>query len=245
MARSKTILLLASIFVSRNNPKSSFPSSYKALVGYEHMVPAGVNYNAILPVMSVGDIKGYSLERLEKKKRNQIRRGLERIEVKEVSNLNQIIKESYEINISALSRQNRVAKGYPSNFKKWQKEIQKTFNLPGREMWGAFLKNKLVAYLRSYFVEDTIFITNTMSHTDYLSFYPNDALLFSYILHCKEKRELRTITLGLWCEKQSLNKYKEQMGFRRIDFPLFRYINPLLRPIVSLTRYKHYLNYGK
>ena len=225
-------------------PKKSFPILYKAFIGYEHMVPNESVANAILPIMCLENVKDYSLEKLPKKRR-QIIRGLERVKIKRISDVNELINDGYKINVSAAPKQH-WAGNHSSllDFRKWKERINQAFSFPAIEFWGAYNdKNKLIAWLKAYQVENTMFISEEMSHADYLTLYPNDALLFTFINRCKEVKDLGRITFGLWCRKRSLNKFKESLGFKKVDFPIFRHINPFVQLLIPFTRYKYYLEY--
>lgn len=228
--------------------KQSRPSMLKALIGFEHIVYNKSEANSILSILSIENLQNYALEKLPKKKRNQIRRGLEKAKVERIMDKNIIIKQGHLINQSALSRQGRfpnIAKCYTS-YTEWEKEINKNFSLIDREIWGAFIKDKLIAYIRTINIEKNIFITNAMSHSDYLSFYPNDALIYTYLTNKKETApDIKRVLFGLYCSKKSINKFKMQLGFQKVDFPLYRWVNPMIKPLLYFTKYKHYFNYAK
>ena len=215
----------------------------QALVGYEYLTNTPSQANSRLLMMSLEDPSSYQLEKLCPKKRNQIKRGLEAIDVKPITDQKQFIKQGYQINLSALKRQGRkpaIAKLYTSPTQ-WQHRISKLFPLKDREIWGAYFKKQLVAYIRTLKIEKTIFITNAMSHSDYLSYYPNDALIYTYLKHQKENnRQLKRIVFGLFCNKPTLNKFKQQLGFQKTAYPLFRWVNPLIKPLIRFTKYRHY-----
>lgn len=227
--------------------KSVRPLFTKSFLGYEYMLPqSSLHSNAHLSMMvfEKDEIVRYGFESLSAKKRNQVRRGLENVLIQPVVNKHQFIFDGHQINRSALRRQERLSARIPiySSLSDWSRTVNMFFDFHDREIWGAFYNNQLISYIRSVRIEDTIYITNAMSHTDYLAYYPNDALLYSYILHIKKSTpRVSRIAFGLYCNKLSINRFKEQIGFKKKDYPVFRRINPLIFPFIPFTKYKHYV----
>ena len=99
-----------------------------------------------------------------------------------------------------------------------------------------------MAYLRAYVLNETVYITQAMSHSDYLRYCPNDALLHTFLMDCKARPEVKGILFGLESAKQSLNEYKRKFGFEVIKLPIYRKINPVARYLARFTRYRHYIH---
>jgi len=243
--RYKPFYYIPLYFIQPIERGTSSPLPYKALLGYEHVVPDPCTANAVLPVMMMGNVRDYSIEALDKKKRYDIRQGLCQVQVR-TANLWDMQEHGYEINISALAKQKkswrRDTSAYSSR-QKWFHDVETYHGLPGKEMWGAYVNGRLIAYLWTTRVEDTAFINGAMGHPDYLGYYPNDALLYSFCAYCADRGDVARIVFGLWCAKESLNRFKERLGFHRVDLPLFRKINPLVRWVGQFTYWGHYLKY--
>jgi hypothetical protein len=226
-------------------PGESAPSPLRALLGYEHIVPDPSMANAVLPVMMVENVQDYSIDALSSNTRNHIRKGLRRTEVR-LADLRDMQEHGYEVNLSALARQKedwtRDTSAY-SNRQKWFHDVEAYHGLPGKKMWGAYRDGRLIAYLWTTLVEDTAYINGAMGHSGYLGYHPNEALLYTFCSYCSETGDIARVVFGLWCAKESLNRFKEKMGFRKVDFPLFRKINPLVRWIIPFTYWAHYLYY--
>lgn len=220
------------------------PLFLHSAVGYEHAVPDPQEANAALPVMLLEDVGRYSLGCLSAKKRNQVRRGLEKIRVQRLCEIRDLVEHGIKINRSALARQEWGGdrSGYLDE-QQWCEGIERAHVLGVRESWGAYCSGKLVAYLRAYVLEDTAYITQAMSHTEYLGYYPNDALLHQFLMDCKARPGVKGVFFGLSCAKPSLNEYKMRFGFEVVRIPIYRWLNPLVRRLARFTRYQHYLEH--
>lgn len=204
--------------------------------------------NTALPMMFLEDLHCYDLESLGSKKRNQVRKGLSRVEVRPVEehDAGWFIEEGLEVNLSALARQGWSGdRSHYTDRRRWEGSVASVLGRPGYFTYGAFKGRRLVAYLRAMAVVDSVYITSAMSHTDHLQEAPNDALIYSFCSWCRTLPGVRRVIFGLFAAKPSLNRYKEQLGFRRRDLPTYRWINPAVRWAVRLTRYRHYQDIGR
>ncbi len=214
------------------------PSYIRSFVGYQHAVSPGDPHNAVMTVMFLEEVSSFSsLSALPSKKRNQVRKAQNLLELVRIKAHEDLIHDGFEINQSALIRQG-WAGAHPvySNKHKWKEEIERTLPLHDRPVWGAYVDRKLVAYMRTIILGDRLIISSTMSHSDFLDRCPNDGLLFT-ALHETAAEGIRTATFGLPSQRSSLNEFKERFGFVPRDFPIFRWINPLVKPVMRFTRF--------
>lgn len=215
------------------------PFSYR-FVGYEHAVPDEREANAFLPLMLLQDISGYDIERLPPAKRNKIRQGLKHVEVRRLDDIQDLIEQGPEINRSNLARWGGDRRGYLDE-SLWKRVLERTHALGVRETWGAYVKGRLVAYMRAYVIEETAYDTQRRSHSEYLQYRPNDILLHTFLMSCKVRPEIRRVLSGLESAQQSLTEYKKAFGFEAVKLPIYRRMNPVVRYIVQFTRYRRYL----
>lgn len=193
-------------------------------------------------MMLLRDLSRYDLKCLPAKKRNDVKRGLQQVEVRRLDDIRDLVEQGIEINRSALARQgcggNR--RGYLNN-SLWRRVIERAHVLGARESWGVYFRGKLVAYLRAYVLNETVCITQSMSHSDYLGYHPNDALLHTFLMDCKARPGTKRVLFGLECAKPSLNEYKRKFGFEVVKLPVYRKLNSIVRYLARFTRYRHYV----
>lgn len=223
---------------------ASRPDRLKALVGYEHLVPGAERANGVYVSMEVDGSGPYDLSSFKKKRRYCIKRGLEELEIRRVEDLEEVLDQIYEVNVSAYARFD-----WPGNHEGMtnrdllEKHARRTFGLPGRQdFFGAFYQGRLVAHLSSIQLEPVMMICSYLAHSDYLQYFPSEALIYTFTKQALEKPGIQRITFGPECARESLNQFKEHMGFKRVKYPLLRRLNPLLVPAIRLTRYRHYLD---
>lgn len=231
---SRPLHLLCTFSADTGGP----PFFYRA-VGYDHAVPDAGEANAFLPLMLLQDISGYDLKLLSAAKRNQIRQGLRQVEVRRLDDIRELVEQGPEINRSNLTRWGGDRRGYLDE-RMWRQTIERTHALGARETWGAYVNGRLVAYLRAYVLDGTVYITQRRSHTEYLRYRPNDALTHTVIMDWQARSEVKNVIYGLESKKQSLTNYKKEFGFEVVKLPIYRWINPVVRYLAKFTRYAQY-----
>lgn len=195
--------------------------------------------NSHITLLAIDD-PSYDLASLMSKARNQTRRGMERTQVRRLS-FTELEHGGPSVNLSAISRQKRTH-WHPvlTDQALWSQRMRVCAQFEDVQAFGAFVDDKLAAYAITAIVENDGIIQSTMSHSDYLQAYPNNALIFT-VVKALFKHGVRRVSFGLVPQDTHLFHFKESMGFskQRIDCRLF--INPILRPFMSLSaKYRHY-----
>jgi hypothetical protein len=189
--------------------------------------------------MMLEDVGGYSIKILKDSKRAQVRKGCRSLEIHRITDVKDLMEAAFRVNLSYVARV-KWGRDY-ANKKRWCHNVEFTF--PWVESWGAYADGVLVAYISAYQVEDTMCLCSSASHSDYLSLCPNDALIFTFLDSCKGRENCKRVTFGLYCDDEPLNQFKMRLGFRRVDIPIYRYTNPVIRWAIPFTRYRHYTGF--
>ena len=176
------------------------------------------------------DDPGYDLSSLHPKARNQTRRGIERCVVDHVD-FERLAHEGLAINQDTWQRQGRSVYDRRSN---WQLFCNIAATLPGFEAWGAFVDGQLVAYLVTFQMEECCNIVWHMSKTNYLSYYPNNALVFHVTREMISRPDVTMVSYGLQSldAPPSVDHFKLRMGYRKKHVKQCIVINPLLAPLI-------------
>ena len=219
-------------------PGAARPAWRRSALGYVHFVPADEKGNSTAEYMVLGGdaLQGFRIEALKPRKRSLIRKAAGVLAVQPLTDLERDFPEMLKIAISAAQR---IGRGhgwryYAENGEKWHETLKALFALPRREWWGVYLENRLVAYSHSYLVDDTMNISAAKSHSDFLGYNPNDALLYRFVTHCQSVEGCRRIVFGGWTVPESQNYFKEQYGFRRTAIPAY-VSNPRLRGVFRIV----------
>jgi hypothetical protein len=214
-------------------PGSVRPSRLLSVLGYSHLVDDPEIANKYWPVMMLKEesLELFSISALSSSKRARVRKGLKLNEVRKIANIDPVITEMQQICISAAKRtgHGRPPEYYVKNAGEWEAFMRKEFAIPGREWWGAFQGDVLVAYYYAYLVDETMFISAAKSHSDYLQNCPNDALLFSFLEFCRGLEDCRRVIFGDWSDAPSLNEFKERYGFQKVDLLMYTTLNKIVK----------------
>ena len=204
------------------------PSHFRSLFGYSHQVLCSEDGNRVVNFMVLdrSRLDGFCIQKLPSRKRTYIRRALEQCEIQLITDIDQHIERMREINISQSLRQELGAgaetptRRYIDEADGWRIQMRREFALKGREWWGAFVDCVLVAYLRTYQVEEIRVIQQTKADTEYFKFHPMDALYFTVISKAADDITCEYIMNGD-PRHTSLNHFKEQFLFRAVEYPFY------------------------
>jgi hypothetical protein len=230
------------------SPGQARPKFSKSFLGYSHQVSDGSQANRVLEVMALqGDaLRSFSLDALDGKKRNQVRKGLKNCEVRRITNLRASLEDVRQINISQAERQmetgsfGKPARYYTEQAEEWKREIELWFRLPGREWWGAFVGERLGAYMITFQVEAVRFMFVMKTHSDFLRLCLTDAIYFTVLKQAAEEKSCQRVING-GPMRDSLDRYKEQFLFRRVSVPYFTHSAWLFRLATKMISVKERL----
>lgn len=205
------------------------PARLRCLLGYSHRVPRIEQGNRNLPIMLLEreQLEGFSLQSLSAKKRNQVRRAMERCKIQPIVDIELHLERIREINVAQSLRQEQGSGSevpparYIDEADDWRRQIRREFTVEiGREWWGAFVDGELAAYIRTYQVDSVRVIQQAKADTEYFRYYPVDALYFTVLSIASEDAKCQCIVNG-YPMHQSLNRFKENFLFKPTAFPVF------------------------
>jgi len=172
--------------------------------------------------------KPYNLNVIQKKSRNQTRRGLEKCSVRLLT-FSQLICIGWEAHSDTLNRHGQKAQSLGLN------DILDDCN--AYKAWGAFIEDSLAAYVVVLLVDDWAHIIINRSTTSSLKHYPNNALVFQVVSELLSQKYINVVSYG-WdslVPNQGLEKFKLGMGF--VKEPVKQRI--IIRPKFSLLINKY------
>ena len=175
----------------------------------------------------------YGLSSLQKKARNQTRRGLDhcRVERAEFSDLAQ---RGHKLNVGTFLRQGRG----PATMTEAQRVLYCTAASQNSdfEAWVAWVDGQWAALLVTALVEDVLTILHQSSAGDHLAHYPNNALVFEVTRRKLNDPRVRLVSYGLLglTDNGSLEHFKFGMGFSLEPLRDHLVINPALKPFLDL-----------
>jgi hypothetical protein len=171
----------------------------------------------------------YDLVHLSANTRSKVRRGLARCQVHPIG-WDELIPLAMEAQRDTLQRHGaNVSKPISLGINSWLHEC------PAYEAWGAFIEGQLAAYLITLSVEDCVHLLINRSANAFLKFYPNNALIFTAVQEALARPSVTMVSYG-WeslSSLESLDDFKQNMGFFRQPVSQHVIINPWIRPLLQ------------
>jgi len=218
--------------MARIVPDQATPKPWLALGGYYHLVPDGALANGSVVVNQITDPASYDLEKTPRSdKRRQIRRGLGLFRIACITRLDQILDDGYRIYLDWENRTSdvRVKRSNPAVFRRW---ISRTVSHPYKLILGAYLENRLVAYLVAHAVDGVAELTKPFSDSSANHLTPMSTLVYAYIRICGQNPQILQACHGLRGLRTSLERYKAHLGFRHVSYPALICLRPGVRQLV-------------
>jgi hypothetical protein len=192
-----------------------------------------LSYHVVFP----NNGEQFLLEKIPKKPRHDIKKGLKNFKVEQVS-LHSLANEGWDVRYDTLARQKRLK----AESQKWWVEMCKNAaTLPGFEAWAAFSEQGMAASALVARCDDHAYILYQQSRTCCLRLGVNNTLAFVMSKSLLDDPAIVRIFYGLQSldAKPGVDQFKFRMGFlakpvRQVV--LFHpYISPWIQPLVFKT----------
>jgi len=190
-----------------------------------HSLLGCVSYHAIY------DEPSYTLEGLERRSRQNTRKGLKNCCVEPIS-FERLAEDGWLLEMDTTSRQGRqvaISEGT------WRRRCMEAARLPGFEAWGALVDGRLAASLFTFQMEDCCEMIFQQCHRDYLNARVNNALTFVVTQTMINRAGIRSVFYALHSldAPSSVDEFKFRMGY--IAKPVRQRVvfNPLLAPFFN------------
>ncbi len=224
-------------------PKAVKPNFIEAFLGYAHgtdvLQDSGVSYKVMR--RDLGDDNSFDISSLSSNRRSKIRRGLKRIDVRLVDDIQPMLPRMMEVVVDA---RNRTGSGlsvqyYERHGASWQKTIQKLAGMKDNYFLVALKEGVVVAYYHLVVVGKTMSITAAKSHTDYLKEYPNDALIFTALDNAYNHWGCNSVWFGDYADDPTLNQFKQGYGFQCVEIPKYECLRPGVGIVKRFIKKRH------
>ena len=234
-------------------PKSLKPHPLKALLGHSHQVPENIQAtrNVIWNISDGENLRAFSMDRLKSAKRRAIRKGQKDCLIEIYSPSEENLEQMRLINISQASRFVKSGESgnylranyYESHKLKWREDMLKIFSHKGHQLVGAFVGDKLVAYIDLIKIEDTWMFGAVKSNDEYLKHRPVDAMYFNILSMAAQDSECkRVVNGGGYDERESLTRFKGEYFLKPVSLP---YYSQTLLPLDRLRKLKSRLTHWR
>lgn len=153
----------------------------------------------------------YGLGDVEPSIRSKVRRGLEACRVGPIT-LERYAHEGWELERDTLARQHRHSRRGHGD---WRRMVEAAAGLPGFEVWGAEVGDRLGAALMFVRIDGCINLLYQQSHRDFLPLRVNNALLFEVTRELAARPGVTCIHNGLHSldAPSTVDQFKVRMGY--------------------------------
>jgi len=183
----------------------------------------------------VCDIANYDIDKIKNKKgRYYVRRSLKNCTIRNVS-YQWLADNAYEVYVSAGSRYSNFVP-YPR--KMFEKIKHKLSKEPGREAWGIFVDEKLVAYATVLIRGEKVYVAESKFDPSYSKFYPMYALYYAISHHYLNERGYRAIDNGSrpLLHDTNIGDFLLRLGWRKAYCRLGIYFTWRVRAVLIIAR---------
>lgn len=173
----------------------------------------------------------YELASLRSQARNGVKAGLKHFRIEQVS-FERLATEGWALQEDTLRRQGRLRSMCREA---WARLCRAADGLPGFEAWAAIAEGRLAAAVIVCRMDDWCYVPYSLSHSDFLSRHPNNALFFtvSQELLSREGVDGVFFTVQSLDAPAQVDEFKLRMGFTPRVVCQQVAFSPLLRPLAN------------
>ncbi len=183
------------------------------------------------------DRRDYDSSQFKKNMRHDLRLGLANCAVRRLE-LAELAEQGYPVYLAAFSRYGTT----PSlrSREAFVAEVTKAAQYAGREMWGAFLGPRLVAFASCIVIDDAVAFSWAKADPEHLKSFPNHALYYELTKHYLRDRGLRYVADGVRALRHAtqMQDFLEKLGYRKVYCPARVEMSPVLAAVLALRAHR-------
>jgi hypothetical protein len=180
---------------------------------------------------AVYDADTYKIEDLDRRSRQNIRRGLRSCSVEQIP-IERLAEEGWQLELDTQQRQGSQV---GQDKEAWRQRYLAAADLPGFEAWGALVEGKLTASLLTCQVDDCCTMISQQCLREYLNARVNNALTFVVTETMVNRPGITSIFYALHSldAPASVDEFKFRMGYRAKAVRQRVVFHPWLDPLVN------------
>jgi hypothetical protein len=175
--------------------------------------------------------KNYGMDCVHIKQRPRVRRGLENFEVRRVGD-SELRAQGLVLNHDTMTRQDRYDPEFGDSAR-WNRLVDAIFRARAVEVYGAYSRTRLAAYLITCRDGGWMHLMHQMSRTADLELHPNHVLTFLVTKLASEDSTLEGASYGLasLSSGPGLHEYKLRFGYEFLERTSVLHFHPLGAPV--------------
>lgn len=194
--------------------------------------PAALDQIGIPSYIYLVDDSNYDLDSLPHKQRKETKRSLRLSHVERIP-ISYIIKNGMDLIPDTYSRQRRFVDD--SIISWWKKYFEFADCNILFEAWGAFVGKELAAFRLDFTYRGGFYGEALFNRQDLLKYQVMNALMFVSTRDVIRRPEIDHVSYGIrgiFGDAPSLNRFKESMGYRKIDILERIEVAPIVKPLL-------------
>ena len=214
-------------------------AAYPALArlgGAQHLVSGGVPANSSMSMLVFDDPQSYSLDSLDKSRRRDLRRSMERFVVKRLTDVDDFSTSAYPVYLSFYERTKYAYKSDrtdPPRFVEWARTLMR---FPKVCVHGAYRGDELVAIGVSFLVEEALFISSIFAESSALAELVSESVLHTMRAQVAGVRDVNLIFAAMAGMERGLDNFYLLRGARLESRPARLSLNPLMSVVLRTLR---------
>ncbi len=188
------------------------------------------------------DDKNYDLGSLSKSARSKTRRALKKCHVEKIP-VDSLLPQARPLIEQTFNRQRRIVTR--DTFSAWENYLAVASKNPLFETWAVFVESELAAFWDCLIYRGGCYGEGLFSRPDFLDHHVINSLIFISTRDVIRRAEVDHVSYGMramFGDSESLNSFKESMGYKRLQVGEHIALAPWLRPafdngVSKLIRY--------
>ena len=183
--------------------------------------------NAALALHLLDGLEGYTLERLQSKRRFHVRKAQKLARFETIEDTTLLREQGYEVYRSA---RERIRSGVLPKPQYLARLDDPCLGPRGRHLLAGVVDGRLAAYLTAFAVEGTAYIENVHLASEFMSSSIGSGLIYEFVQQCRAAGAIERIVYGPHVpDAPALGVFKEGMGFPVQRIPSVMWLAPLVR----------------
>jgi hypothetical protein len=200
--------------------------------GFMAPVPVNLATNCIT-VHLMENVAGYDFEKLSKKARNLVRKGMKNLEIKEIADPTILKNEGYDIYVSSMRRTARK----PISYEEYIVDVDRLVAPGYRLVLGARREGRLVAYMSAHAINGIAQAHDLQINYEGSKYEAARVLMHEMLTAIQRSGDIEKFAIGWYCrELPGLTDYKIRSGFPLTKIPVYIKMNPAVRCLLKFLR---------
>jgi hypothetical protein len=217
------------------------PHFIRSYLGFQHIVDSEEIANTHLVINAITDISVYGPNFIDSKRRNSVRKGLQKCELTVLRRMDRETTEGCRAAWNDLTQ--RTGWKHCADKKSFQSSWKLLLECPGVSIIvGRDRESGQVAgFLVTKIIGSTAYVDTIASRTDLLRTNVNDAIMYSFVMSARDLPGVHSAHFAIKSTVTALENFKTGMGFTPVPFPAFTHLRGLMQLMMPKFFHDKYL----